>query len=248
MELDAKTTVAYLLIVRLPRLVLPIISFLMSSGGVSASTIISVTSGSNCCGAGINVSDALQVYWTQTEEFQNVSVVVPLYSWTSGVPFHVDAFLTNSTGSVTAFPPLAMSTFSAATAFGSPMDATLFSGLTLPAGKYYLTLTGSDPGGGPNGAIWVAVEPGNPTLSIATQAGVTVSAAYQANGGILDSEYAPASSFIAASNSYGSGFSNYKITVTGDAVPEPSTWLLLAGGLLFLASRQLTANSRKRDV
>jgi hypothetical protein len=196
----------------------------------NAGTIASVISSSNCCGAAVNVGQALQISWTQSQSYSDVEISVPLYSWTNNAVFHVDAFLTTTSGSSSAPPPIASTSVSFSTPFGSPADTELFSGLLLDPGTYYLTLFGSDPDAGNAGAIWVGEEASGPLPTITTASGSTISGAYFSDGGILDATYAPASSFITSAG----GVSYYDVTITGDAIPEPATSMLVAGPIVVL--------------
>src|SRR5262249_54948582 len=141
---------------------------------------------------GVNVGQALQMSWTQSASYGAVEISVPLYSWTNNAVFHVDAFLTATSGPTAETPPIASTSVSFSTPFGSPVNTELFSGLLLSPGTYYLTLFGSDPNVGPAGTIWVGAEANGPLPTITTASGATISGAYFSNGGILNSAYAPA--------------------------------------------------------
>lgn len=201
-----------------------------AQGGV----IVEDSSASECCGPAISDNGAAEISWTQAGTYTDVVVSVPLYSYTGGQIFHISAYLTTSIGPSATPPALASTTESFSTPFASPEETILFSGLTLGPGTYYLTLFGSDSAAGPNGAIWVGSEASGAAATIMTAPGVTVSSAYQANGGILDGFYAPASSFILAASG-DSGFSSYDFTVTGVFVPEAPPALELMLGFAALA-------------
>jgi hypothetical protein len=205
----------------------------------AADVIVDVSSSNLCCGPFVNAEQAIQIYWTQPQAYDNISISVPLL-WTDITSFDINAYLTTSTGPGTSPPPLASSSFSA-TGSSTPIDATLFSGLTLDAGTYYLTLYGADP----TGPIWVGVQPTDSTLSITTAPGVTISNAYQTNGSILDAVYAPASSFFLNGDLISTGTSYQDVTITGAVVPEPGpTWPLTAGaGIILLFSKKLRRSS-----
>jgi hypothetical protein len=204
------------------------------SWAAAADVIVDVSSASPCCGPFVNAEQAIQISWTQSQPYGDVSISVPLL-WTDAAPLDINAYLTTTSGPGTSPPPLASSSFTA-TGSSTPIDALLFSGLTLDAGTYYLTLYGADP----TGPVWVGVEPTDSTLSITTASGVMISNAYQANGSILDTAYAPASSFILNGNLIDTGTSYQDVAITGTVVPEPAAWPLTVGaGMILLFARKL---------
>ena len=99
---------------------------------------------------------------------------------------------------------------------------TLFTGLTLTAGTYYLVIGSAGPyvAGG-----WHDALP-NPTIVLG--AGVTRNGDYLANN---LSTYTPASVFRQNAGINGDPFLQYSVAT----IPEPATFVMLGGGLLVLA-------------
>ena len=200
----------------------------------SAEVIVDVSNGYLQQGPNVDNLDAIQLYWTQSQEFEDVSISVPLFSANSAA-FDINAYLTSTSGPGTSPPPIAGTSFSAAGST-APIEALLFSGLTLGPGTYYLTLYGSQP----SGPIWLGVQPNAGPSVITTAPGVTISNAFASNGGDLNANYAPASTFLLNGNLIDSGTSYQDVTVTGSAVPEPSTWwLTVSGGAILIWFRKI---------
>jgi hypothetical protein len=195
----------------------------------SAEVIVDVSNGNLPYGPNVLNSQAVQLYWTQSQEFEDVSISVPLF-WDNSEAFDITAYLTSTSGPGTSPPPIASASFSAPGST-APIEALLFSGLTLDPGTYYLTLFGSQP----SGPIWLGVQPSVGPSVIITAPGVTISNAFASNGGDLDANYAPASIFFLNGNLIDSGTSYQDVTVTGTvAVPEPPTWWLTVSGAAIL--------------
>jgi hypothetical protein len=204
----------------------------------SAETIVNVSSVHiGNFGPEVYSGQAIQLYWTQSQEFEDVSISVPLLSPTISLgslnpsaPLDVNAYLTSTSGPGTLSPPVASASFSAPASV-IPVDALLFSDLTLDPGTYYLTLYSSQP----SGPLWLPVVPNvGPPPVITTAPGVTISNAFASDGGGLDANYAPASTFFLDGNLINSGYSYLDVTVTGTAVPEPPTWWLMASAVAIL--------------
>lgn len=200
---------------------------------------MSITSTDTFVGPAANTSQTVQMSWTQSQTYTNMAIAIPLYSFTSGAAFHVEAFLTTDSGLGAVPPPLATTLFTATTFNSVSVNAVLFSGLTLGPGTYYLTLSGLDPWNQPfvyNGAIWNGVQTFDSSLSLIAAPGVTSGNARSAYDTAINATYAPASFFSKAP-----AFAYLKVNITGDTVPEPTSALLTSGGLvaLFIARRRL---------
>ena len=208
---------------------LPIILLLLfTSFAVRASNIISVT-GTTPNGQYTfpvtSTDPALGVSWTSTTAFSNVTISLSLGS--SGTA-SATAYLTTQIGLGTT-----LANELASTIFNFPLSDTpsftIFTGLTLPAGTYYLTL-----GGLTSGAVGAGLWDGTPSPSVATDSGVTRN--------FDDYPFAHTASYLPA-NISGNTTLNLKYSVAGTAVPEPTTtlMLILGGCFLVLARRRLTS-------
>jgi hypothetical protein len=211
---------------------------LLSAGLASAGTIVSVagTPGTGYFLGGSGPDQVLVSSWTQTGSYMNVSISAELgnssnYGNSGGDAISV--YLTNQIGpGTTVANQIASTSVSPATVDETD---TLFTGLSLGAGTYYLVL------GAPGQfAEWYGT--GSPTVT--TDSGVT---------GNFDSfadkpSNTPNDSFPPASNfdsNPADNNNNLLMTVTGNAVsaaPEPSTIVLagLAGAFLFCAKSRFS--------
>jgi hypothetical protein len=198
----------------------------------AASVIVDVGSiGSN--GPAVQSGQYVQQQWTQTQAYQNVDIAIFLYSWSPDIPFHVSAFLTADTGPSAIPPPLATTSFTGVTANDVGQEFTLFSGLTLGPGTYYLTLSSTDVGA-QVGAIWLE----GPATPLFVDTGITLAAP-----GFLDNTagvtYPPASVFTPDTSAPAFAFlAPLDFTMVSSA-PEPSTVTMFAAaaGLLFFWRR-----------
>jgi hypothetical protein len=89
-----------------------LLATMASASVVKADTIVDVTSGSNCCGSAANATSALQMSFTTSQEFRDVTIALPWFSFVNDVPFHINAFFTTASGPGTIPPPLDSSSFS----------------------------------------------------------------------------------------------------------------------------------------
>jgi hypothetical protein len=210
-----------------------------------ATVIVSVSSTSQqlAVSAQIVPQVAYATGWTQTGTYQNVSVAALLDTLQD--PASGTAFLVDSIGAgTTVANQIAVAPFSVP-AFVSPFSSsftTLFSGLTLGPGTYYLVLTGTSSSGIP--ASWRFDSP----FAVQTDAGVTSDPrVYCASNldpvqfnpacGFPLSGYIPASAFqdLNQANSGACPTCRFSLLVTSDAAaPEPPDWNLVAAGLLFV--------------
>jgi hypothetical protein len=215
------------------KLFLLIASLTILSTEASANVIYSVT-GSNpslSC-LGINCfSQVLMASWTSTVDYDNVSIAVEI--GTDDPTATISAFLTTQIGLGTT---AAADELAAVTLAPPSTDSveTLFTGASLPAGTYYLVLSG--PAAGSSAPYWYSFD----TPTVTTGIGVTAGDPGVANlfDGTVNSLYAPASIFDTANPIFPA------ILVAGTPVantPEPPSWLLLVVGLALCAfSRRWT--------
>lgn len=204
-----------------------------------AGVIINV-GGTGMSGPAVEAFQYVQQSWTQTQAYTNVDVSVFLYSWTASVPFHVSAFLTTNTGPVATPPALATTTFTGVTPDTAAQDFSLFTGLSLGPGTYYLTLSGTDSVGLTPGAIWVQ-ENAPPTLDT----GITLPGPGFANNsgvGTLNIAYPPASTFGPSATFR----QPLAFTVTGDT-PEPTTVTMMLSAIASLFVVGLRHRNRRNQ-
>jgi len=178
--------------------------------------------------------------WTTTSTYSNVAISAEVFCFPApgcvGESI-VNAYLTTAIGpSETLGDQIA--TYTDTTAGAVPEMDTLFSGLTLGPGTYYLVLgngnIGVDYWFGPDGS-------GGGGTTITTDSGVTFNGDYFSRYGFntLNASNPPASSY----SDFGDWGLNFQ--VTGDStIPEPSSISLVLIGMasgLYLLRRRLTA-------
>jgi hypothetical protein len=179
-------------------------------GSLNAQITVVQRSGPQTSGYSIFANQALGTTWSQTGAFSGVSVFATI----GGGPATGFAYLTNKVGPGTT----AAANEIASTPVSFPVASTenqLFSGLSLPAGTYYLTLAGTAGSWG-----------GTNTPTVNKAAGVTLFADYDT---FTPAAYPPSSSFFMGTST------NLIFRVTA-AVPEssPAVQFLFGGGLLAL--------------
>ncbi len=151
--------------------------------------------------------------WTSAAAYSNVTVAGELGA--QGPSPLISAYLTNAIGPGTTVANQIGHVVSVAPSPG-PTLFTLFTGLSLAAGTYYLVISGPDN----DIALWFPT-PGAPTISKAPGVVLNDYGFANDNLGAIDPVYTPASVFQRAAL-------NAKFTVTGTLIPEPSTGLLAA--------------------
>ncbi len=201
---------------------------------LGATTIIStvgVNGGFSEGGSGFSA----EASWSQNGAFSNVGIAAeidPGGSTTTSHTFSGTAYLTTNIGpGATPADEIANTTFSVTGTEFNPVLTTLFTGLTLGPGTYYLVL--SSAAGGPGG--W---EFGGLGITPVTAAGVSIVDLDQIGSGAA---YPPANNFVPGQ---GVPISNippeFELTpllysVTGDAqgntVPEPATFTFATVGI-----------------
>jgi hypothetical protein len=216
-----------------------------------AGTIVSVTGPTTHLDTGLpgdNVSigsgtQLVGVEWTATQSYQSATIEALLLCVTcqfGSSPHTIDAYLSSAVGpATTAGQVIATSSVlqqfdasqtctSNAGTFSSCAWITLFSDLNLAPGQYFLVLSG--PAAFENEG-WVGTNA--PTTN--TALGVTTdNLAYIANALNGSPNYAfPSGSTFKTFSGYNSQFQ------VNDSVPEPSTFLLLAGGILALTMTRI---------
>jgi hypothetical protein len=214
---------------RTPTFLLVILTAVMP---LSGSIMLSVSPVSGTIETNVTPDNVEYVSWSQTIEYGDVSIE-PYLSSSSDSDVEYSAFLTTSLG-----PGTTLADEVASQNFVMPADSpaayvTLFAGLDLTPGNYYLVLAGDLSGAA---LAWEAAAPNPlppppiiPTSVIHLAPGVSLG-----TDGVSTSpsiaEYVPASDFS------GQPPDPLLFQITSDT-PEPSTWMLVAIGFLGLFVR-----------
>jgi|GEM_PF-2261605 len=203
----------------------------LAAGVGSAANIITVNGGTNLAVPGVGTLYVSS--WTQSSSYQNVTITSPLIdatlggpiSGTEGTVYLVNQIGPGATAANNVAPPV---TISGLTSVAS--TPTLWTGLTLPAGTYYV--------------VWVPLHLSNPSMAplistnpaISVGTGVTALAATTTPTALAS--FPPATGGLTTTTFAGEGFF---LTVTGDlsgtapppppTTPAPSTLLLILMGL-----------------
>jgi hypothetical protein len=200
----------------------------------AATTYISETgpSGGNVA---VEPSQFMAESWTQSVTLTNVQILADLAA--DGGLSTGTVYLTNALGNGTtsATNQVAINASAPFTAGDTAAFQTLFTGLTLGPGTYYLVVTGTGPGQS-DGNFWEAASP----VTQVTATGITYNGLFQSNGtGETQSGYAPSASFFSLS-----AFTLQFAVDSTSTVPEPATYILTAGALLFFAAAKYAKQTR----
>jgi hypothetical protein len=166
-------------------------------------------------------AQALASSWTFGSTFTNVAINAVLRTDTT--PENVTAFLLTGIGAGTTIAQQLATTIVAAPSAGSgPTLVSVFSGLTLGPGTYFLVLNANTSGVGD-------------TLWMESLNGATITAAPGVTHNIDNSVTATLNAYVPASN-FHTITANLDYTITGDttSTPEPTTLLAVASGLIIL--------------
>jgi PEP-CTERM motif len=205
----------------LPWLIIAVVALSAWPATCRAGIIVSVdaTPATIARGLGGAFQDAVGVSWTMNQAYTNVTIAAAIASANAGDT--ATAYLTTAAGpgtttaDVVAVDKFTMPVF---LPLRSAPDFTLFTGLSLQAGTYYLIVT--TPFDTSEARGWRGTS-GTPGITLAP--GVTLNSSIDSGDGNGDPSFAPDSHF-STSATY------YQFSVTG-TVPEPSSLALLATGL-----------------
>jgi hypothetical protein len=195
--------------------------FAATTAGLPASTIVGVDGATGGFGVGIFPSQAIAVSFSVDQSYSDVSIGAFLDGAFVGA-----AFLTSGIGAgTTVADQFDTASF---TAVGTG-ETTLFDGIDLDPGTYYLILSSSTKGG--TQGIW-----GTATPTVTTDIGASaVAGYYTANN--------PTGYIPADLGNFHTGDSLEFDVTTPDAAPEPAAWTMLLPGLLLVAALRIKAFS-----
>jgi len=206
------------------------VAFLLVGASARAATVISVmNSDQDELGAGF-VGSAIAESWTLSQQYENVTILASL----GFGPREDTAYLTTSLGPGTTPADEVAETVFDFPAGSTPTWTTLFSGLSLSPGTYYLTLNEND-FGAPGGA-WF----GNPTgiATVTLGEGVSEGTSYVLFPRVVDGPaiYPPSTQYVDA---YPDDEFGYQVLSESQAIPEPDvTWTMTLGlAAIFICSR-----------
>jgi len=207
---------------------LAIVLILAAALPAAADTIVSVT-GTNAFGE----TNLNYVSWTQTGGFSNVSIAADLFVSSGTVP--TNAYLTTQVGAGTTVAQQVAAT-SLSISNTVPALTTLFTGLTLNPGTYYLVINPTGPNAG--NLEWQALN--NPAV-VVTANGVTLNP-QGAFFGVVPA-YPPSAAFGGKGN-------RFAFSVAGTlgifGVPALSTGAMVVTGVLLLLSGLLLVRKYAR--
>ena len=209
---------------------------LISSAPVTGTTIISVTAPPALSFGG----GAFSTSWSESQTYHNVTITALVNSFLVGQTPTAVAYLTTRIGpGTTTMDEIAHATFTVplnlpvCSPASCGANLTLFSGLSLGPGTYFVTMA-TDPAS--TGTVgWFPAA--NPT--VITDTGVTKGSAFFTTS--APASYAPASNFgvfqFTTNGVVQSAMNFTVVAVPVVAVPEPAAWLLIGFGALFLFLR-----------
>jgi hypothetical protein len=180
-------------------------------------TIISVSSTNDSGWVVIYASQGYRVGWTQADAYGGVSVSAKLAA--GGADQTGRAYLTTQIG-----PGTSVANEIASTNFSFPPQSTnltLFSGLQLPAGTYYLSIIGDSPTVGSQWEIGYAT-------NADTGTGVTSLGTFGTVGAMVNS-------YFPASPPYSDGFVAVEFTVQGTDLTHPALQIAQSGNSVLVS-------------
>jgi hypothetical protein len=195
-----------------------------------AGTIVSTDTGS---GGGWAAGDvAAAAGWSQTSMYSNVTITAEVDPGSSAGDIGTAFLMTKIGPGTTVADQIATTNFTATGTAGTYMLDTLFTGLTLGPGSYYLVLESANYS--TNGGMGWELDSGTPV----TGSGVTL---LFANANTFPAT--TPGSYVPAMNFSGSIGGTWDFSVTseaGSASPEPGSFFMLATGAaaLFLVRRK----------
>jgi hypothetical protein len=194
-----------------------------------AGTIISVT-GSNQINWSLNdvqgpYVQTLGAGWSTAQAYNNVTVTAELGLGDAVAPLTIEAFLTRTIGAgTTVADEVASTILSASPATFAPTPITIFTGLELTAGTYFLTIAAIGQDG-----IWF----GDESPLITATPGTTLLGRYREKSQPMVG-YIPANMIQLGTTE---GPQQMRFAVTEDsAVPEPTTLVLVGGACWALVA------------
>jgi hypothetical protein len=210
------------------------VGLLSLASSLRAATIISVT-GPVTDGGAIQEGQSLGSSWTQTTGYSNVVVSALLSEDTFCLidcpAITLTAYLTTQIGpGTTAADEITHDTV--AFSGGSYADRNLLTIPLLSPGTYYLTLFSSDA----PGAVWAEAIP--PNVSLDT--GVSRNQDFYMSGPV---GYPPANAVLRPPIA-----GDFQFSVTGTAIPEPSTTTLMGAALLTLFLKRCGSKWRAKRL
>jgi len=212
-----------------------LVPFILCFGALSASAQNIITVTGPQAGNG-NFQGAGQSSWTQTGTYTGVTIQATIESCfgTATGTAYLTLNGTAAGNQVAVNNSLSVTPTSAV--------VTVFSGLTLGPGTYYLTLVGSS-SNECAGLIWQNIASGSTTVTVAS--GVTAGSSGGSNSGVA--AYPPASSFTVA-QSFLYSVSGTASTGTPSPTPAPPTWILLGTALLLMSAYWCVKRYRQQPV
>jgi hypothetical protein len=196
---------------------------MLSATALSAANIVTVTGPFN-----FNNNGTSYVSWTQTAAYSGVSIAATFVNGSPSAPGAAasgNVYLTTQTGAgTTVAQQIATAPVSSTATGGGGTSMTLFTGLTLNAGTYFLVMSPTVAFGA-NSMAWSFGSP----VTVTTAAGVTANTSFSASA---VAAYPPASTFT---NTKGQGMMYSVLGTLGvgpgaspQGVPTLSGWGMLA--------------------
>lgn len=188
----------------------------------TAGVLISTTPAGNalCCDPEVAYES-----WTQSITYTDVVIQANLFAVSAAAAATGDAYLMNQVGPGTTTANEITSPFHISISNPTSAAVTLFSGLTLGPGDYFLVI------GNASGLYWDSGSSFPPSVTLGT--GVSQSALPY--GLAVDPPYPPATTFVPKSN-----LAIFSVTGNISATPEPATCvmaLVALSGLMLLRRR-----------